>query len=171
MTIHIVPIRDDLIGSFHAALDVVCRERVYLAFLEAPPIESTREFVRANIAKGYPQLVAVDEGQVVGWCDVTPMQRPTMQHCGVLGMGLVPAWRGRGTGELLIRQTLGAARAFGFSRVELTVRDDNARAQALYRNVGFEVEGRKRRAVLVDEVFYDLIVMALLFDRCQTLRV
>ena len=40
MTIEIVPIREDLIDSFHAALDVVCRERVYLAFLEAPPIEA-----------------------------------------------------------------------------------------------------------------------------------
>jgi RimJ/RimL family protein N-acetyltransferase len=48
--------------------------------------------------------------------------------------------------------------------VELTVRHDNTRAQALYRNVGFMMEGRKRRAVLVDEVFYDLVVMALLFD-------
>ena len=75
-----------------------------------------------------------------------------------------PTWRGRGLGERLIRQTLDAARAFGFSRVELTVRDDNARAQALYRNVGFETEGRKRRAVLVDGVFYDLIVMAFLSD-------
>jgi len=61
-------------------------------------------------------------------------------------------------------QTLDAARDFGFSRVELTVRHDNTRAQALYRNVGFMMEGRKRRAVLVDEVFYDLVVMALLFD-------
>ena len=165
MTIDIIPIREDLIGSFHAALDVVCRERAYLdAFLEAPPIEATRDFVLGNIAKGHPQLVAVDEGQVIGWCDVTPMQRPTMQHCGVLGMGLVPGWRGRGLGERLIRQALDVARAFGFSRVELTVRDDNARAQALYRNVGFATEGRKRRAVLVDGVFYDLIVMALLFD-------
>ena len=164
MAIDIVPIREDLIDSFHAALDVVCRERVYLAFLEAPPIEATREFVRGNISRGHPQLVTLEGERVVGWCDVTPMQRPTMRHCGVLGMGLVPAWRGRGLGDRLIRQTLDAARAFGFSRVELTVRDDNARAQALYRNVGFEAEGRKRRAVLVDGVFYDLIVMALLFD-------
>ena len=164
MSIDIIPICDDLIDGFHAALDLVCRERIYLAFLEAPPIASTREFVRNNIAKGYPQFVVLEEGQVAGWCDVTPMQRPTMQHCGVLGMALLPAWRGRGLGERLIGQTLEAARAFGFSRVELTVRHDNVRALALYRKVGFEVEGRKRRAVLVDGVFYDLVVMALLFD-------
>ena len=164
MTIDIVPIREDLIEGFHAALDVVCRERVYLSFLEAPPIKSTREFVRDNIAKGQPQLVALEGGHIVGWCDVTAMQRPIMRHCGVLGMALLPAWRGLGLGERLMRVALDAARAFGFSRVELTVRNDNTRAQALYRKVGFEVEGRKRRAVLIDGVFHDLLVMALLFD-------
>jgi RimJ/RimL family protein N-acetyltransferase len=164
MSIDIVAIRADLIGSFHAVLDVVCRERIYLAFLEAPPIEATRAFVRDNIAKRHPQLVALADDQVVGWCDVTPPPRATMQHCGTLGMGLLPAWRGRGLGERLIRDTLAASRTFGLSRVELTVRHDNARALALYRKVGFEVEGRKRRAVLVDGVFYDLIAMALLFD-------
>jgi ribosomal protein S18 acetylase RimI-like enzyme len=167
MAIDIVPIRDGLIGSFHAALDLVCRERTYLAYLEAPPIESTWTFVRDNIAQRHPQLVALADGGVVGWCDVTPSHRPTMRHCGTLGMALLPAWRGRGLGERLMRRTLDAARAFGFSRVELTVRHDNVRAQALYRKLGFEVEGRKRRAVLVVEVFYDLIVMALLFDGAQ----
>jgi len=164
MTIDIIPIREDLIDSFHAALDVVCRERVYLAFLEAPPLASTRAFVRDNIAKGQPQLVAMEGDRVVGWCDVTPMPRPALRHCGVLGMALLPAWRGRGLGERLIRQTLEAARTFGFSRVELTVRGDNTRAQALYHKIGFEVEGRKRRAVLVDAAYDDLVVMALLFD-------
>jgi ribosomal protein S18 acetylase RimI-like enzyme len=162
--VEIIPIREELIDSFHAALDVVCRERAYLAFLEAPPIEQAREFVRDNIAKGYPHLVALEQGNVVGWCDVTPAGRPTMRHGGILGMALLPEWRGRGLGRRLIGQALEAARKFGFLRVELTVRDDNVRAQALYRRVGFAVEGRKRRAVLVDGVFCDLIVMALLFD-------
>ena len=164
MTIDIVPIREDLIDSFHAALDVVCRERIYLAFLETPPIEMTREFVRGNIAKGHPQLVALEGERVVGWCDVTPAQRAAMRHGGILGISLLPEWRGRGLGERLIRQTLEAARSFGFSRVELTVRHDNVRAQALYRRVGFAVEGRKRRSILVDGVFSDQVLMALLFD-------
>ncbi len=42
------------------------RERRYLSFLEAPPIELTRAFVLNNIKCGYPQYVAVMAGEVVG---------------------------------------------------------------------------------------------------------
>ena len=164
MPVEIEQIREEHIDGFHAALDVVCRERVYLAFLEAPPIEATRTFVRANIARGAPHLVAVDEGCVVGWCDVLPDSRPTKRHGGVLGMGLLPQWRGRGVGAQILRQALAASRAFGLCRVELSVRHDNVRAQALYRQTGFEVEGRNRRALQVDGVFHDLVVMAVLLD-------
>ena len=164
MTIDIVPIREDLIDSYYAALDVVCRERSYLAFLVTLPIEQVREFVREMIAKGQPQLVALEGKRVVGWCDVTPAQRAAMRHGGILGISLLPEWRGRGLGERLIRRTLDAARAFGLVRVELSVREDNTRAMALYRKVGFEVEGRKRRALRIDGVLSDLVLMALLFD-------
>jgi ribosomal protein S18 acetylase RimI-like enzyme len=164
MTIDIVPIREDLIEGFHAALDAVCRERIYLAFLEAPPIEETRAFLRTNMAKGTPQLLATSADRVVGWCDVNPIQRPTMRHSGVLGIGLLGEYRGRGLGEKLMLKTLEAAYTFGLTRVELSVRHDNARALGLYRKVGFEIEGRKRRAVLVDGVYHDLIFMGLLLD-------
>lgn len=164
MTVEIVQVREEHIERFHATLDVVARERRYLALLEAPPIEQTRQFVRANIARGCPHLVALEEGQVVGWCDVTPADRPAMQHAGVIGMGLLPEWRGRGLGERLMRGALEAARGFGFDRVELTVREDNGPAIALYRRLGFETEGRKRRAIKVDGTFHDLMMMALLFD-------
>jgi ribosomal protein S18 acetylase RimI-like enzyme len=164
MSIDIAPVREEHIEGFHAALDAVSRERDYLAFLEAPPIEEVRAFVARNIARGYPQLVALDEGRVVGWCDVLPMDRPIMRHCGVLAMGLLPAYRGRGIGEQLMRQALSAARELGLSRIELSVRADNTRAARLYAKLGFAVEGRKRRAFLVDGVHHDLVVMGLLFD-------
>jgi hypothetical protein len=75
--------------GFHDAVDCVARERKYLAFLEAPPLASTRQSVMNNIANGYPQFVAVADGTVVGWCDVIPKERPVHAHCGVLGIGLL----------------------------------------------------------------------------------
>jgi hypothetical protein len=70
--VDIVPITENHIESFHRTLDFVAKERRYLAFLEAPPIGATRDFVLNNIERGYPQLVALSGGEVVGWCDVMP---------------------------------------------------------------------------------------------------
>jgi GNAT superfamily N-acetyltransferase len=111
--VEIVPITQDHIESFHKALDFVARERRYLAFLEAPPPEQTRAFVLNNIRQGYPQLVAVSDGQVVGWCDIVPNPRPIYAHVGVLGIAILPGYRRQGIGGRLIRQALDAARLLG----------------------------------------------------------
>jgi RimJ/RimL family protein N-acetyltransferase len=163
MPVDIVPIGESHIDGFHRTLDFVARERRYLAFLEAPPPESTRAFVLDHIKHGHPQFVALSAGEVVGWCDVTPKDRPIYAHAGVLGMGLLPPFRGQGIGVDLIRRTLAAAKAFGFHRVELTVREDNASAIALYSKVGFATEGMQRDAFRVDGAYENLVLMAVLF--------
>jgi ribosomal protein S18 acetylase RimI-like enzyme len=160
--VEIVPIGQDHIESFHRALDFVARERRYLAFLEAPPLESIRTFVLGNIEQGHPQLVALSAGEVVGWCDVTPKPRPIYAHSGVLGIALLPEFRNRGIGRQLIDRTLVAARTSGFHRIELTVREKNANAIELYKTVGFEIEGLQRDAVQVDGVYENVIMMATL---------
>ena len=161
MTVEIRPITADDIEGFHHAVDVVARERKYLALLEAPPLASAREFALENIAKGNPQFVAIAEGGVVGWCDIVRLTRPIHAHAGVLGMGMLPVYRGRGHGRRLIEATLHAAQLAGFSRVELAVHADNPRAVALYERVGFVREGLKRRATCIDGRFGDTIMMAL----------
>jgi ribosomal protein S18 acetylase RimI-like enzyme len=161
--VEIVPITESHIESFHRTLDFVAWERRYLAFLEGPPIESMRAFVLGNIEQGYPQLVALSGGEVVGWCDVLRKERPIYAHAGVLGMGLLPPFRRRGIGSDLIQRTLNAARAFGFRRVELMVRENNTNAIELYKKVGFETEGVQRDAIQVDGVYENLIFMAVLF--------
>jgi ribosomal protein S18 acetylase RimI-like enzyme len=163
--IEIVPITQDHIDGFHRALDIVARERRYLAFLEAPPIEATRTFVLDNIKRGHPQFVAVSaDGEVVGWCDVTPVSnRPTQTHRGVFGVGLLPQFRGQGIGTKLIKKALAAARAFGLHRVELTVREHNTGAIELYKKEGFAIEGVQRDGVLVDGVYENVVCMAVVF--------
>src|SRR5262249_62087116 len=57
--VRIIPTLEQYIERFHAAVDVVARERRYLAFLEAPPLESTRAFMRRLLADGGVQMFAV----------------------------------------------------------------------------------------------------------------
>jgi ribosomal protein S18 acetylase RimI-like enzyme len=117
-----------------------------------------------TIKRGHPQFVAVSaDGEVVGWCDVTPTSRPIQAHRGVFGVGLLPQFRGQGIGTKLTRSALAAARSFGLHRVELTVREHNTGAIELYKKEGFEIEGVQRDAVLVDGVYEDVVCMAVVF--------
>lgn len=161
--IEIIAISEAHIESFHRALDTVARERRYLAFLEAPPLEAVRSFVLDMIAQGHPQFVALSGAEVVGWCDVRRHARPIYAHAGILGMGLLPPFRGQGIGTRLIRTTLVAAQAAGLSRVELSAREGNLIAIELYKKVGFAVEGMSRNAIRIDGVYENLIQMAVLF--------
>ena len=161
--IEIVPIQAAHIEGFHRTFDSIARERRYLAALEAPPLENFRSFVLNNISKGHARFVALADGEVVGWCDALPKPLPIHRHVGVLGMGLLPASRGQGIGRRLLQHTLEAARAGGLSRVELTVRQDNPAAIALYEKLGFVAEGVQRNAFKVDGRYHDLVMMAVLF--------
>jgi RimJ/RimL family protein N-acetyltransferase len=162
--IEIVPITLAHIDGFHRTLDFIARERRYLALLEAPPLESMHAFIPDIIKKGHPQFVVLSDGEVVGWCDVLPKPWPIHAHVGVLGMGLLPPFRGRGIGRRLIGKAIDAARGLGLSRIELTVREDNANAIALYKSIGFVAEGIQRNAFKVDGQYQNLVMMALLFE-------
>ncbi|MGB9115908.1 N-acetyltransferase family protein [Bradyrhizobium sp.] len=86
-----------------------------------------------KIKRGHRHFVAVSAGDVVGWCDVTPNERPIYAHGGILGMGLLPQFRRQGIGTNLIRSALGAARSIGLRRVELRGRENNTGAIELYK--------------------------------------
>jgi RimJ/RimL family protein N-acetyltransferase len=158
-SIRILPIAPEHIPGFWQVLDVVARERKYLASTEAPPIESTREFVMNNIAARNPQLVALDKGEVIGWCDVLREHGSVHAHCGTLGMGLLPEYRGKGLGRRLMEATLALAHDEGFVRIELTAHADNLRAVALYEKLGFQREGVTRDTACFDGRFVDSVVM------------
>ena len=161
MSVEVVPIERRHIAGFREVLDGVARERRWLAFLEAPPPDRVRGFVLNGLRNGMTQFVAVDDGRVVGWCDVNPKTHEVLRHSGVLGMGVAASHRGQGVGSALLRSTLDAASVHGVRRVELVVRADNAAAIRLYEKFGFEFEGRLRDYMIVDGVSYDALMMAL----------
>jgi ribosomal protein S18 acetylase RimI-like enzyme len=164
VTFHVVPTNEEHIESFRTSLDSVARERRYLTFLDAPSLQETRRFVRRNIREGYPQCVALVEEKVVGWCDALRIDRPIRAHTGVLGIGVLAEFRGRGIGTALLRETLQKARASGLARIELSVREGNARVVGLYERFGFVQEGVQRKAIRMDGKYENLICMGLLLD-------
>jgi RimJ/RimL family protein N-acetyltransferase len=161
------PIRLEDAAGHNACVGVVARERRYLGLIDAPPLADSIKFIENIVANDWPLFVAeaISEtgGRIVGWCDIGRMTRPGTEHCGVLGMGLLPDWRGQGLGRRLADTALAKAAAIGLERVQLDVYADNARAIALYEKLGFVLEGKRRRARKLDGVYTDILTMAILF--------
>ncbi|MBC7123627.1 MAG: GNAT family N-acetyltransferase, partial [Pseudothermotoga sp.] len=44
-------------------------------------------------------------------------------------------------------------------KIQLEVMANNERAIRLYEKFGFEIEGRKKKAILLDDEYVDLLVM------------
>lgn len=164
MAYRVIPIAEQHIEGFRAAVDAVARERIYLAVLEAYPLEEMRRFFQKSMGDGHPQFIALAGEQVIGWCFITPLQAALFTHSGLLAMGIIEDYRGQGIGEALMNAALDAAKAKGLTRIELTVREHNLRAKRLYEKMGFQFEGVKHRGVRADGIYEDLICMALLFD-------
>lgn len=161
----IVETTEALIPGFHSAVDSVARERRFLAFLESPPLSTSREFVQNVVAGGGVHLVAINSGdEVVAWCDIMRNTREGFGHSGQFGIGVLAPFRGIGLGKRIAQAALEAAWGKGLERIALLVFASNTRAISLYEHLGFEHEGVRRRARKLDGEYEDELMMAFVRD-------
>jgi RimJ/RimL family protein N-acetyltransferase len=159
--ITIRPITFADIPGFHAALDSVAQEGIYISTQRAAALPSVASFIVGNITSANVQLVADSAGQIVGWCDVCHSGSMVFDHVGTLGMGVIASHRGRGVGTRLIAATIAAAWQSDFQRIELEVYASNTNARALYERHEFVLEGTKRFGASVRGSYTDVHQMAL----------
>ena len=160
MSISIRPLQEADIEGYHACLDVVARERRYLSMTAAPSFESSKAWILPHIHAGHPFYVASVESRVIGWCDITPMEREWFRHRGTLGMGVHPRHRRSGVGVALLTAAINHARSIKLERIELEVFSTNEAAIRLYEKVGFTPEETKRNACKSDGFYQDIVLMA-----------
>ena len=109
-------------------------------------------------------MLAEVDGQLVGYTEARGGRFRRGGATAHVVIGVLAAAGGRGVGTRLLRELDLWAPAHGIHRLELTVMAHNERAAALYRRVGYTVEGRARECLLVDGRLADELYMAKLFN-------
>ncbi len=85
-------------------------------------------------------FVLIEDGEVIGGLGLNPTHAPGVL---ALGMWVLPEWRSRGGGRMLVEAAI-AARPAEVHKIELEVFVENEPAIALYRSAGFVEEGVRR---------------------------
>jgi len=86
------------------------------------------------------------------------------KHAVYIVIGLLKDYRGQGIGTKLFVRLEEWARNRGIHRLELTTVTKNEPGVALYKKMGFEIEGTKRDSLFIDGEYVDEYYMSKLLD-------
>ena len=120
--------------------------------------------IKASL-EGDDFLLAAEENQtLVGYISAQKGTLNRIAHTAYIVVGILKDFRNQGIGTEFFRRLDVWAKEKKVSRLELTVVCENEIAKHLYEKSGFEIEGVKRKSVLVDGVFLDEYYMAKLLE-------
>lgn len=86
-------------------------------------------------------LVAEEDGELVGFCGLWNV----IDAAQITNVAVVERMRGHGIGEKLMREAMHIAKEAGMDVMSLEVRVTNTVAQNLYRKLGFQDGGLRKR--------------------------
>lgn len=105
-------------------------------------------------------FVAEDEGQLIGFLWAGGGLYRHNRHKVHLILGVLQAYTGQGLGTRLLTACEGWARTHQLQRLELSVMTHNFVALALYKKMGFHIEGTAPYALCIDGQYIDLHYMS-----------
>ena len=107
-------------------------------------------------------LGAFDKGKIIGQIlfRVSHSEHPWAKHVGEFGMTVLKDYWGQGVASALLERIEDFAKSIGVIRIEAKVRVSNERGIALYKKSGYEIEGSRKKAALIDGMFQDEFYIA-----------
>ncbi len=107
-------------------------------------------------------FVAETDGQLVGYLFAIGGSAKRNRHSAYVVVGVLNQFNGRGIRKQLFEALNQWAIQQGLHRIELTVMSHNERAIALYKKMGYEIEGVKRDSLYVSGKYVDEYYMGIL---------
>jgi L-amino acid N-acyltransferase YncA len=108
----------------------------------------------------HPVLVAVVEGEVVGWASLNRFNpRPVYDHVADFSVYVARERRGQGLGGVLLDALERRARELGYHKLVLAAFPDNAPGLRLYESRGFRRVGVYEEQGRLDGRWVDVLIM------------
>ncbi|MEK5032043.1 GNAT family N-acetyltransferase [Paenibacillus sp. FSL R7-0302] len=166
-----VTLRELLPGDAAALLNLQDRLDGETSFMLLAPgerksgISQVEEMIRGlHQAENSLILGAEADGELVGYLSVQGGSFSRNKHSAYIVIGILKAYQGMGIGSGLFREMELWVKRSGIMRLELTVMQHNEQAVALYKKQGFEIEGLKRKSLLVDGQWVDEYYMGKIYN-------
>jgi L-amino acid N-acyltransferase YncA len=106
------------------------------------------------------RLVALSDGEVVGWTAVSPVSDRCV-YGGVVenSVYVAEAVRGHGIGQRLLEELIASTEASGIWTIQTGIFPENDGSVRLHQRVGFEVVGRRKRLGKLNGVWRDVLLL------------
>lgn len=105
-------------------------------------------------------LVALYDERVVGVLTLTRESFRKNRHVAFLGIAIRKEFRHQGIGTALMETSFGWAREMGIEKICLEVFSTNVNAIELYKKLGFQIEGIRKRQFKIEGEYVDDVLMA-----------
>lgn len=140
------------------------KETEFMLFEEgerATTIEQQQNMIKKiNQSPNSAIFVAEIENELVGYLMAIGSKPKKIRHSVYIVAGVTHENSGKGIGTRLFKELENWAKTIGVIRLELTVRINNISAISLYKKLGYEIEGTKRAACIMDGNLVDSYYMS-----------
>lgn len=122
--------------------------------------DDRRSIERLKKSKNSAIFLAMDEKKPIGFIMAMGGNMRRIRHRAVIVIGILQAYVDQGIGARLFLTLISWVKKHGVHRLELTVMVHNKRGVALYKKMGFKIEGTRKKSVIVDGKYVDEYLMA-----------
>lgn len=130
-------------------------------FFQLPPGER----IRVKTGNGNRQIfVAETDGKLTGHVVINRGRYQHNRHTARLESGVLKKFQNQGVGTRLLEQAVQWAKDHDIKRLEISIMIHNLKAVYLYKKMGFQIEGMRKKSLLVNEKYADEYYMARLFS-------